>query len=275
MTQLGHHGGVDGAQVSQSDHLERRHAVDPTGVGAQCRRSSVPASARSAGVPQDRRSGGSKVLPGWTCASDSSFLKAGGSTWSASTRPAVAAMLAVARSPRPARWESIWVYDHFHTVPVPTDEATHEAWTLMAAFAAATSRGCAWARCAPAWATATPRTWPRSPRPSTSSAAAGSRWASAPAGTSTSGDAYGYGFPTAGERLAMLDEGVQIMSAAWRDGVATLAGEHYQVDGAICQPPAQGRCRTAASRCGSPGAGRRRPCGRRRSTPSTPTSTAR
>ncbi len=37
-------------------------------------------------------------------------------------------------------WESIWVYDHFHTVPVPTQDATHEAWTLMAAFAASTSR---------------------------------------------------------------------------------------------------------------------------------------
>src|SRR3546814_15863703 len=37
-------------------------------------------------------------------------------------------------------WDSVWVYDHFHTVPVPTDEATHEAWTLMAAFAATTER---------------------------------------------------------------------------------------------------------------------------------------
>src|SRR4051794_41268144 len=37
-------------------------------------------------------------------------------------------------------WESLWVYDHFHTTPVPSDEATHEAWTLMAAFAASTSR---------------------------------------------------------------------------------------------------------------------------------------
>lgn len=34
---------------------------------------------------------------------------------------------------------SLWVYDHFHTVPVPTDEATHEA-SLMAAYAATTSR---------------------------------------------------------------------------------------------------------------------------------------
>ncbi|NUP27200.1 MAG: LLM class flavin-dependent oxidoreductase, partial [Nocardia sp.] len=37
-------------------------------------------------------------------------------------------------------WESLWVYDHFHTVPEPTDDATHEAWTLMSAFAATTSR---------------------------------------------------------------------------------------------------------------------------------------
>ncbi len=48
--------------------------------------------------------------------------------------------------------------------------------------------------------------------------------------------AYGYGFPRAGERIAMLDEGVQIMRQLWTDGVATLAGKHYQVDGAICRP---------------------------------------
>ena len=37
-------------------------------------------------------------------------------------------------------WDSLWVYDHFHTVPVPTHEATHEAWSLMSAYAATTSR---------------------------------------------------------------------------------------------------------------------------------------
>ena len=37
-------------------------------------------------------------------------------------------------------WESLWVYDHFHPVPEPTDEAVHEAWTLMAAYAATTKR---------------------------------------------------------------------------------------------------------------------------------------
>jgi alkanesulfonate monooxygenase SsuD/methylene tetrahydromethanopterin reductase-like flavin-dependent oxidoreductase (luciferase family) len=48
--------------------------------------------------------------------------------------------------------------------------------------------------------------------------------------------AYGYGFPRAGERIAMLDEAVQIMRQAWTTGVATLDGTHYQVDGAIVRP---------------------------------------
>ena len=48
--------------------------------------------------------------------------------------------------------------------------------------------------------------------------------------------AYGYGFPGAGVRLAMLDEGVQIMRQLWETGGATLDGEHYQIDRAICRP---------------------------------------
>ncbi|HQI65169.1 MAG TPA: LLM class flavin-dependent oxidoreductase, partial [Rhodoglobus sp.] len=51
-----------------------------------------------------------------------------------------ATMKSLARAADAGPWESLWVYDHFHTVPVPTDEATHEAWTLMSAFAASTSR---------------------------------------------------------------------------------------------------------------------------------------
>ncbi len=68
-----------------------------------------------------------------------SFRKDGGSTWPGS--PAAeqwAAMLDFARAADAGPFESIWVYDHFHTVPVPTEEATHEAWTLMAALGAAT-----------------------------------------------------------------------------------------------------------------------------------------
>ncbi len=48
--------------------------------------------------------------------------------------------------------------------------------------------------------------------------------------------AYGYGFPSAGVRLARLDEGVQIMRAAWRDGRVSFDGKHYQIDDAIVAP---------------------------------------
>ena len=51
--------------------------------------------------------------------------------------------------------------------------------------------------------------------------------------------AYGYGFPSAGVRLARLDEGVQIMRDAWRDGVVSLAGKHYQVEARLAAKPLQ------------------------------------
>ncbi|WP_104164026.1 LLM class F420-dependent oxidoreductase [Cryobacterium sp. N22] len=132
-------------------------------------------------------------------------------------------------------WESIWVYDHFHTVPVPSEQATHEAWTLMSAFAATTSRVRLGQMCTcmsyrnPAYLAKVA---------STIDIISGGRvemgigagW------YEHEWRAYGYGFPRAGERLARLDEGVQIMQQAWTTGTATLDGEHYRVDGAIVRP---------------------------------------
>ena len=37
-------------------------------------------------------------------------------------------------------FESIWLFDHLHTVPDPTDELTFESFTTLAALAALTSR---------------------------------------------------------------------------------------------------------------------------------------
>jgi F420-dependent oxidoreductase-like protein len=146
-----------------------------------------------------------------------------------------AAMSAVARHADAGSWESTWVYDHFHTVPVATDEATHEAWTLMAAFAATTKRVRLGQMCTcmsyrnPAYlakvaATADIISGGRIEM------GIGAGW------YEHEWKAYGYGFPRAGERLARLDEGVQIMKQAWTAGRATLNGEHYQVDGAIVRP---------------------------------------
>ncbi|HUD36682.1 MAG TPA: LLM class F420-dependent oxidoreductase [Streptosporangiaceae bacterium] len=136
-------------------------------------------------------------------------------------------------------WESIWVYDHFHTVPVPTDEPTYEAWSLMSAFAVATSRVRLGQMCTcmayrnPAYLAKVA---------ATADVVSGGRvemgigagW------YEHEWRAYGYGFPGPGERLGMLDEGVQIMRQLWTTGTATLDGKHYQVDGAIGRPlPAQ------------------------------------
>nr|WP_198429312.1 LLM class F420-dependent oxidoreductase [Nocardia bovistercoris] len=132
-------------------------------------------------------------------------------------------------------WESLWVYDHFHTVPVPTEEATHEAWTLMSAFAATTSRIRLGQMC-------TAMSY-RNPAYLAKVAAtvdliSGGRVEMGIGGGWYEHEwrAYGYGFPSAGDRLRRLDEGVQIFQQAWTKGVATLDGKHYQVDGAIVRP---------------------------------------
>ena len=39
------------------------------------------------------------------------------------------AMTRVAQAADQGQWDSIWIYDHFHTVPEPKLEATFECWT--------------------------------------------------------------------------------------------------------------------------------------------------
>ena len=132
-------------------------------------------------------------------------------------------------------WESLWVYDHFHTVPVATEEATHEAWTLMAAFAAATSRIRLGQMCTcmgyrnPAYLAKVA---------ATVDVISGGRAEMGIGGGWYEHEwrAYGYGFPAIPDRLGMLREGVEIMRQAWTTGAATLDGKHYQVNGAIVRP---------------------------------------
>ena len=149
-------------------------------------------------------------------------------------------------------WESLWVFDHFHTVPVPTDQATHEAWTLMAAFAASTSRVRLGQMC-------TCMSY-RNPAYLAKGAATvdvvsggrvemgiGAGW------YEHEWRAFGYGFPRAGERLGALREGVAIFRDMWTKGAASLDGEHYQVDGAICAPrPLQGTSSPGSAANGIP-----------------------
>ena len=132
-------------------------------------------------------------------------------------------------------WDSLWVYDHFHTVPMPSSEATHEAWSLMAAYAATTARIKLGQMCT-AMSYRNPVYLAKVA--ATADIISGGRIQMGIGGGWYEHEwrAYGYGFPSAGVRLARLDEGVQIMRDAWRDGKVSLDGKHYQVDGAIVEP---------------------------------------
>ncbi len=144
-------------------------------------------------------------------------------------------MKALAQRADAGPWESIWVYDHFHTVPAPTDEATHEAWTLMSAFGAVTERVRLGQMCTcmsyrnPVYLAKVAATCDHVSG-GRIEMGIGAGW------YEHEWRAYGYGFPVARERLRMLDEGVQIMRQAWTEGTASLDGKHYQVDGAIVRP---------------------------------------
>ena len=43
--------------------------------------------------------------------------------------------MAVARQAEQLGFESIWLFDHFHTIPRPTDEITFESFTSLSALA--------------------------------------------------------------------------------------------------------------------------------------------
>ena len=132
-------------------------------------------------------------------------------------------------------FDSIWVYDHFHTVPEPTQEPTYEAWTLMAALAVATERVRLGQMCT--------CNGYRSPSylakvAASIDAISGGRVEMGIGGGWYEHEylAYGYPFPRPSVRLGELDEAVQIMQLMWTEDEASFAGDHYTIDGAICQP---------------------------------------
>ncbi|MCI0678670.1 MAG: LLM class F420-dependent oxidoreductase [Actinobacteria bacterium] len=143
--------------------------------------------------------------------------------------------LGVARKIEELGYESLWVYDHFHTIPVPTQEVTYEAWTLMAALASTTNTVRLGQMC-------TCNTY-RNPAYLAKVAASidvisggrvemgiGAGW------YEHEHRGYGYPFLPPGQRLGMLREGVEIMKALWTEDVVDYSGRHYTLEGAISRP---------------------------------------
>lgn len=146
--------------------------------------------------------------------------------------------VAVARQADGLGFESVWLFDHFHTVPKPTDELTLESFTSLAALAASTERVrlgqvviCNGFR-NPALT---------AKMASTIDAISGGRFELG-IGAGWKRDewlAYGYGFPETATRLAMLHDALEVISRMLEPGHhihATYEGEHHSVRDAINLP---------------------------------------
>jgi F420-dependent oxidoreductase-like protein len=145
------------------------------------------------------------------------------------------AMTSVAQEAEALGFDSIWLYDHFHTVPVPTQEITFEAWTSTAALARDTKRvrvgqivTCNGYRnpalLAKMASTVDVLSHGRL------SLGIGSGW------YEHEYRAYNFPFPDAPQRLRELRDALQILLAMWTQEEATFEGKYHQIHGAINQP---------------------------------------
>src|SRR5437660_3452264 len=144
-------------------------------------------------------------------------------------------MTHVAQTAEELGYDSIWLYDHFHTVPVPTQEVTFECWTSTAALARDTTRvrigqlvTCNSYRNPALLAKMASTVDVLSHGRLTFGIGAG--W------YEHEYKAYGYEYPDDPIRLRYLREGVQIILKMWHDEEASVEGKYYRVHGAINQP---------------------------------------
>jgi F420-dependent oxidoreductase-like protein len=132
-------------------------------------------------------------------------------------------------------YHSLWVYDHFHTVPSPTQDPTYECWSLMAALSQTTSKVRLGQMCTcnsyrnPAYLTKVA---------STIDVMSGGRleYAIGAGWYDQEYKAYGYDYPSAGVRLKMLEESLIIYKKMTTEDEASFEGEYYQINKAINQP---------------------------------------
>jgi len=132
-------------------------------------------------------------------------------------------------------YDSVWVYDHFHNVPLPAHEAVFECWTTIAAISQRTSRvrlgqmvGCAPYRNPALLAKIT----------STIDVISSGRldWGIGAGWYEHEFTGYGFEFPEAADRIRVLRETVEIVKAMWSEPDVSYRGKHLTLDGAQCDP---------------------------------------
>jgi F420-dependent oxidoreductase-like protein len=131
--------------------------------------------------------------------------------------------------------DSIWVYDHFHTIPTPTMETTFECWTITAGLARDTKRvkvgqmvTCNGYRNPALLAKIASTTDVMSHGRLICGLGAGwyeHEWR-----------AYGYGFPDVPERMGAFREACEIVYKMWTEDKPVFKGKYYTIDGPINEP---------------------------------------
>jgi F420-dependent oxidoreductase-like protein len=145
------------------------------------------------------------------------------------------AMTAVAKVADEGTWDSIWLFDHFHTVPEPSINTTFECWTTTAALARDTQRvnigqmvGCNGYRNPTLYAKMA----------STVDVASNGRlYAGIGAGWyEHEWKAYGYEWPELKDRMGAFREATEIIYRMWTEDEVVFDGKYYQVDKPINEP---------------------------------------
>ncbi len=132
-------------------------------------------------------------------------------------------------------YDSIWVFDHFHTVPTPELETTFEAWTITAALARDTKRvkvgqmvTCLGYR-NPALLAKIAST--------VDVLSHGRLYCGIGAGWyEHEWKAYGYGFPETRDRMRAFREATEIIVKMWTEDYPVFHGDYYHIDKPINEP---------------------------------------
>ena len=142
----------------------------------------------------------------------------------------------LAQSAETSGFESFWVSDHFFGGPGGTpDRNCLEAWTLLAALARDTSK----IRLGVLVAAIQYRNPALQAKIAASVDHISGGRLEFGVGAGWKEDeyrAYGYDFPSPGDRVEQLRDGLEITRRLWEDDRATYHGKHYRVDDAVCAP---------------------------------------
>src|SRR5690349_4968757 len=145
------------------------------------------------------------------------------------------AMTRVAQTADEAGFASVWLVDHFHTIPRPSQEVTFECWATTAALARDTKRvrigqmvTCNGYRNPALLAKMASTVDVLSHGRLNFGIGAG--W------HEHEYRAYGYDYPDGPTRLRHLREAVQVIRNMWSEEEAVFVGNYYQINGAINQP---------------------------------------